>query len=185
MERYQFVKIPTADDVLKRDIKFAVGKFQDAQIQELGVYADGIIVTSASDTDILEAFVSDLFAWIMAEFGVMPVVGVTPETYFESTIIVKADADLTRAVTPTDDIALVLNRTFNANATTPKGRFVSSGFNLDCDASEFKGRRKPIHFAFERRLGVPFEHNMFFCSAPLRTKDHLAVLRTLETLALR
>jgi hypothetical protein len=47
------------------------------------------------------------------------------------------------------------------------------------------GRRKPMPFSIERRLGVPFEENVFYCKAPVPTKIHLSALTAIEALARR
>jgi hypothetical protein len=86
VERYSFVKAPNADQALP--YIFSVGKFQNTQINELGIYNDGLIISSASDTDFLEAFLNDLMSWSVQEFGLVP--SPTAETYYESGIVVKS-----------------------------------------------------------------------------------------------
>jgi hypothetical protein len=49
-ERYSFVKSPNPEQVLP--LSFAIGKFREAQIVEFSIYNDGLIVSSASDTDL-------------------------------------------------------------------------------------------------------------------------------------
>ena len=42
------------------------------------------------------------------------------------------------------------------------------------------GMYKTSKFIFERREGEPFSRNLYFSTAPLRTKDHLELLALLE-----
>jgi hypothetical protein len=182
VNRYSFVKYPSLEELLRREIKFEIGKFSDAQIQEFSIYGDGLIASSASDTDIIEAFVTDILEWIKEQFGITPAINAKPETYFESTLIVKAETDLVAAMTPKADALSVIGRACRL-APSPDSPYVPSGFIFDTDAQEFKGGRKPKYFAVERRLGAPYGENVFYCTAPLRTKDHLAVLRSLEEIA--
>ena len=182
--RYSFVKYPTVEELLRNEMKFSIGKFKDIQIQELSIYGDGVIISSACDTDILVDFLNDIFSWCRDAFGIDTMLGVKPETYFESTIIVRADVDLANAVAPKADIGATINRAFS-HASSIEGAFASTGFIFDIDARTFAGRRKPIQFMVERRLGVPFEENVFYCRAPLPTKAHLGALRTVEDIALR
>jgi hypothetical protein len=58
-----------------------------------------------------------------------------------------------------------------------------AGLSLDCDPLAFPGRRKPVYFGIERRAGFRYDENIFFSPAPLRTKDHFALLERLEALA--
>lgn len=184
MQRYGFVRGPTLEDVLKPDgsRKFWVGKFEDVQITEFSIYGDGVIASSVSDTDILEAFVSDVFQWAEKEFGLIPALTSKPEIYFESSIIVQSDADLTQLIRPKSQVVSLVN-----DALKPDGydapQLVMSGLILDADSRKFTGRRKLIHFLIDRRVGIPFEENVFFSQAPMRTKDHLSLLRKLEALA--
>jgi hypothetical protein len=180
--RYNFLKFPTPDQILKREIAFNIGKFQDIQIQDFNIYIDGIIVSSASDTDKLMAFINDVFSWARDKFGVIPTVVDKPETYFESTLIVKSDCDLANAVTPKGDISGMVGRAFN-KANSMEADFIPTGIIVDMDAHGFGGRRRPMHFTIERKLGVPFEDNVFYCRAPVPTKAHLELLRAVEDLA--
>ena len=41
---------------------------------------------------------------------------------------------------------------------------------------------QPAAFLVERRLNVPYSHNVWFAQAPLRTTDHVAILQKLESL---
>jgi hypothetical protein len=179
--RYSFVKRPTLEELLKREMTFAIGKFQDIGIQDFSIYSDGVIVNSASDTDKLIDFINDLFSWARDEFGVVANIIDKPETSFESTVIIQSNADLTKVAPAKDDIGALVKRAFK-KATSIDAEFVPTGFLIDVDVHGFPGRRKPINFGIERRLNVPFEQNVFYCRAPLPTKAHLELLRTLDDL---
>jgi hypothetical protein len=181
--RYSFLKYPTPEEILRREIKLEIGKFKNAQIQELAVFGDGIIVSSASDTDILIEFIDDLWSLAQLAFGMIPMITNKPETYFESTILVKSRVDLTSAAAPKSDIRALLDQSFH-QASAIAGKFVPSGFIYDTEVQTFPGRRKPMQFTVERRIGVPFDENVFFCRAPLPTKVHLKVLGSIESVLL-
>jgi len=66
VKRYSFLKSPSPEQALP--YTFAVGKFQNSQIAEFSLYNDGLIVSSASDTDLLDAFLDDLLSWATKEF---------------------------------------------------------------------------------------------------------------------
>ena len=59
----------------------------------------------------------------------------------------------------------------------------SSGFILDFDIAQISGKRKPFRFIVDRRVGLKFSENIFYSQAPFKTKDHLKVLASLETVA--
>jgi hypothetical protein len=181
VQRYSFAKYPSVEEILKGTLSFSVGLFGGAQIQEMTIYNDGVIVASRSDTDILDAFLEDLFAWIAKEFGIVPVITNRPEKHHESTLVVKAKRDLALAIKPAREVGDAFNRMWRKNYFDVD--YANSGFSLGCDAQQFKGRRHPTNFALERRMGIVFEENVFFSVAPLRTKDHLDFLARVEDLA--
>lgn len=174
VNRYSFVKAPTSDQPFP--YTFSVGKFQNSQITELSIYNDGLIVSSASDTDLLDLFLGDLLSWATKEFGIVE--QQTPEKYYESTLIVKSDADLAAALRPQNNLIRDLSPALKSAGIelTPK----LSGFLFDFDQADVKGKRKPSRFTVDRRLGVPFSQNVFYSTAPFRTKDHLRLLGSLE-----
>jgi hypothetical protein len=180
--RYGFAKPPTLDDLLKDVQVFGIGKFDDIAIQELRIYSDGIIASSRSNTAKIEAFISDLFAWAEKEIGLVTAVIAKPEKYYESVLMVKSKVDLAKALAPADAVLLAFQRTWK-HSNSIEASFVPSGILLDCDAHKFAGRRKPARISVERRVGFPFEENVFYCGAPVSTNDHLAFLAALEDLA--
>jgi hypothetical protein len=176
IERYSFVKGPTIDQPMP--YVFSIGKFRDAQIAEFSIYNDGLIASSASDTDLLDAFIQDLLSWVGKTFGFVQMATAKPEKYYESSVIVRSTCDLAAALQPQNDVAAALKPAMESAQI--KASFTMSGFILDCDPAEIPGRRKPFRFVIDRRLGVPFIENVFFSQAPFRTKDHVGTLQSLE-----
>ena len=180
--RYGFAKPPTLDDLLKDVQIFGVGKFDDIAIQELRIYGDGIIVSSRSNTAKIDAFIKDLFAWAEKEIGLIQAITAKPERYYESLLMVKSKVDLAKCLAPADAVLTAFQRAWKSENKI-EASFMPSGLLLDCDAFKFAGRRKPTRVSVERRLGFPFEENVFYCGAPLSTDHHLAFLTALEGLA--
>jgi hypothetical protein len=182
VERYSFVKYPSIEEITRQHpLVFGIGKYGVIQINELTIYQDGIIVSSRSDTDRLDEFISDLFEWSEKELGLIKMPASRPEKYYESAIIIKSDIDLAQVIAPKDDVAKIANDFF-LEVVPNKQVYTLSGFALDCDPFAFPSKRKPLRFYVERRLGIPYSENIFFSQAPLPTKVHLAFLRALEDL---
>ena len=173
VDRYSFVKAPSPDQALP--YVFNTGKFQNSQITEFSIYNDGFIVSSASDSDFLDAFIHDLLPWAIKEFDLVEV-GQT-EKYYESTLIVQCTVDLAAFVRPPPAEDMFRDALRSAGI---EQAMKSSGFIYDFDPAEIKGKRKPVRFLIDRRLGFQFSQNTFFCQAPFRTKDHLRLLDALE-----
>jgi hypothetical protein len=179
-ERYSFVKVPNPDQIFP--LSFSIGKFRDAQIAEFSIYNDGFIVSSSSDTDLLDGFIDDLLAWAAKELSFEPLTGTTPEKYYESGIIVKAEGDLTSSTSTRLDVRSVVAPAMKAaNISAP---LKLSGIIFDFDTKDILGKRKPFRLIIDRRIGVAFSENIFYSQAPFRTKDHLEILASFEQAAL-
>ena len=179
-ERYFFVKVPNPDAALP--LSFSIGKFRDAQIAEFSIYNDGFIVSSSSNTDLLDAFVEDLLGWAAKELSIEPLTGTTPENFYESSIIVKADSDLTGSTITGLDVGHVVAPAMRAANINAPLRL--SGVVFDFDSKDFQGKRKPFRLIIDHRINVPFSENIFYSQAPFRTDDHLNILAQFERVAL-
>lgn len=179
--RYSFVKAPAPDQTLP--YTFGVGKFQKTQISEFSLYNDGIIVSSATDTDILNSFIDDLTRWAFEEFQLEQSTTVKTEKYYESGLVVKANCDLTAAC----DLNSSLYKLCADAMTTAKIDIPlkPSGVVFDFDPADVMGKRKPSRLVIDRRLGQPFDQNIFYSQSPLSTKDHLHLLEGIERIAKR
>ena len=151
---------------------------------EFGIYSDGFIVQSPTDTDILDDFIEDVVTWVTSEFGLSQPAGINSERSYESYLIVRAKTDLAKALTPKNDLAALVNWFHKTDSYPPTDGMHLAGFLLEIDHTKYFGRRKPLNLIVDRRLGQPFEENIFFAQGPLRTKDFLAFLRGVENLAL-
>jgi len=151
--RYSFVKTPSIGDFEKDKVQtFGWGKFKDVQITEVGVYNDGTIVSSRSDTRILDDFLDDVFSWLNSEFGLETAAGIKPEKHYESVLVVKATTDLTEAIAPPVTFLESVNKKIRSHYPT-KVDFGVAGFSLDCDPLDWKMKRKPMRFGIDRRAG--------------------------------
>jgi hypothetical protein len=186
VQRYSFAKYPTLDDLQKDTVIFGIGKFRDVQISELGIYNDGMIIAAHCNTNLLDEMVSDLFAWMEKEVGLVQIKSLSEEKHYESALLVKASADISSAFAPRREVADTV-ASFLRKGTGVD--YQTSGGLVDCDPAVINRdpnrRRKPSRFSVERRLGRPFSENLFYCQAPLKTDDHFGLLSALEDLASR
>jgi hypothetical protein len=176
--RYQFAKPPNIDDLTKEIVKFQIGRFNDVQIAEFGLYNDGIIVNGKCPTEVLEEFLNDIFSFSEQELKFKKILEYRNELHFESIVTVKSDTDLAAFIAPR--AAGLIGKTLKDKVGIP---YRPSGIVMDCDAGDVvasKIRRKPTRLFIERKVGFEFKDNLFLCIAPLRTKDHLDLLTALE-----
>jgi hypothetical protein len=176
--RYQFAKPPSIDDLTKEIVKFQIGRFNDVQIAELGLYNDGVIVNGKCPTEVLEEFLSDILSFSEQELKLKPILEYRNELHFESIVTVKSKTDLSAFLTPR--ATSLIGKTLEDKVGIS---YRSSGIVMDCDVGDVvasKLRRKPTRLFIERKVGFEFKDNLFLCIAPLRTKDHVDLLTALE-----
>ena len=136
------------------------------QIQEMRIYGDGIIVTSSSNMEILDRFVTDVLKWSEIELGLTTTSFAKPEKHYESNIIVKASTDLAKVHKPNEKLLSILAQHLSAKVVE-RPPFELTGMFADADPEAIKTlRRRPHRFTVERRLGYPFSQNVFFWWCP-------------------
>jgi hypothetical protein len=180
--RYSFTAIPKPDDSGKDGFAFQIGKFDNAQIQEMRIYSDGVIVTSSSNMEILDRFLADMLKWSEIELGLTTTSLAKPEKHYESCIIVRASSNLAKMHVLNEKLSNILSEYLSAKVVG-QPHFELTGVFADADPEAKKTIRAPHRFTVERRLGIPFKENVYYSWAPLATNDHLALLTQLEALA--
>jgi hypothetical protein len=60
----------------------------------------------------------------------------------------------------------------------------SSGIVLDFESGKLSMRRKPSRVFIERKVGFKYQENLFLCLSPLKTMDHIEMLKKLEAAAI-
>ena len=94
-ERYRFGSAPQTIAELERPkIEFRHGLFEDSAIETFEVYNDGIIVTSRSDTDFIDAFIDDLATWLTNDHGLFIIETHTVRQMYDSSLLVETDRNV-------------------------------------------------------------------------------------------
>src|SRR5260370_30716402 len=159
--RYQFARPPNLDDLTKDTIKFQIGKFNDVQIAEFGVYNDGVTANGKCPTEVLEQFLNDVLAFSDQELKFKQILEHRNELHFESIVTVKSEADLAAFITPR--ATSLISKTLQDKVGFT---YRSSGIVMDCNPGDVvvsKKRRKPSRLFIERKVGFEFNDNLFLC----------------------
>jgi hypothetical protein len=187
-QRYSFARPPdlsvSREEINKTGLKFEDGKFQFegelVNINNLGVYNDGLNI-DASTTERAEAFLNDLVGFLRSDFQFR---GFTshPRKFFWSQVVVEFERPLARLISGFEKFAFIINKTVASiyGPDTPLPNFARLDF--EWDRTKNTAPNPVPRFYVERRLGVPFEQERYFCGAPMQTRDHLRVLEELERL---
>jgi hypothetical protein len=186
-QRYGFSIIPsitTRDDLNTKGLVFGMGHFQfEGQpfvISDFGVYTDGIVAVSER-SEWSEAFLADVTSWVKNEFGFREISG-DVRTLFNSTIIVDFETSPSNLLKNFQQITQSINERA-VLLTAEKRQMDFARLDFEVDKRTVPGHIALPKFVIERRAGVDFAQERYFCSAPMRTSDHLEVLQEIERLA--
>ncbi|MCY3879903.1 MAG: hypothetical protein OXF74_12085 [Rhodobacteraceae bacterium] len=180
-ERYNFSSAPqTLADIKSPKVEFCHGLFKDCAVERFEVYNDGIIVTSCSDTDFIDAFIGDLVSWLKNEHGHAIIETHTVRRMYDSSLLVETDQDVFHPFELYTEILQLIEKSLEGSSGL-NVNFQNFGFTFAADHTQISAM-KPGHFRLERKEGIEFSRNQFYSTAPLRTKQHLDILERLEQL---
>jgi len=174
--RYTFAKFPKTFEELdfQKGIELSDGKLDALVIDKITVYPNGVVVDTRSSTDNSEKVLLDLLDIARQAFGanIKPV-----QQNFVSQIIFRSDLRLTALNPVLGAVADTLTAKVSADMKQPF-QFEPTAILIHADVSNTK--IAPVVFSMERRVDVPFFQNTYFSNAPLRTADHIQVLKDFE-----
>jgi hypothetical protein len=188
-DRYDFQKWPEKFEEtfpeliagpLAAGITFLEGKFKiDDKVIGINVFQlkPGVIFADTrSSTDHSEAFLEDYISRANAETP--DCITSTGPTYYVSQIEFTMER-VPDIIAPMEQTGKTIDRLLDDyGLKVPKYGFWGTTINTD---PHQLGILPPAFFALERRVGFPFSSKVFFSQAPLRTKDHIALLEQLDS----
>ncbi len=176
VERFNFAKYPkNFDEInLQSGIELVQGQVGEVVVDKITLYQNGIVIDTRSSTDNSEKVLDDLMAFATELFGAQ-LKGT--KRHYVSQVIFRSELHLARLNAALDGIAKNLTQKVSENMTQ-EFRFEPTAIVLNADVSNSK--IFPVPFSIERRNGVSFSQNTYFSSAPLRTGEHLELIRQFE-----
>jgi hypothetical protein len=177
--RYGFLEAPTkiADYNYQTGVTFMVGRFDGNAIRRFQIYQLGVLCEVEATTDVCDAFLDDIVNFLESEFDQRGREKPNTRSY-QSQLEVHSEVNLGMVFPQTSDVGQVLWQTFKSYGYEPT-MFELAGLKFQTTALQLKGG-SPGDFLLERRAEKPFFANLYFSAAPLRTHDHLNVLKCLE-----
>lgn len=177
--RYSFQRFPTTvDEILGEKTVFTMGKWSDIQLEEMTTYGDGLIVRAKANNAITEAFVDDLYRFVLESFGLERLPSPVERRLYESAVVVQFSKSLAERFSIAEGLKNSLEGLLS-NYGIGDYDYQPGGIQFDVDLT-LHPEGRPIPFSLVRRIRTPFPDNYWFSSAPLRTDDHLEVLKSLE-----
>jgi hypothetical protein len=192
--KYNFRHSPTGPELLnavanqpatflwgKREIEGRTVTVESLQVQNFAGFATTVTVVTRTSTDDCEAVLEDLAEWVRTNFSVS-----TKPSYptnFVSQLECVLDGSLAKRLdffNPIGDRITAYAKSYGFTACPP---YEATAAYLYFDNSKLTNPPTlTLAFSIDRRAGVPFEENKYFAQAPLKTRDHIALLRELEKL---
>jgi len=184
--RYHFLRSPdlVGDDVSKNGYKFEGGQFSFdsvlVRIADFAVYRDGIVI-NATRTEHAEAFLDDIIGYMKTEHSYRDL-STPPRRYFQSQVVVEFDKSPEKLIHSLSTISSIISEPLKGIYGTEISMKLAR-IDFDTDKAKLSApATATVHrFIIERRTGIPFEKERYFCSAPMRTASHLAVLQKIES----
>lgn len=179
--KFNFSTYPKSYDELSAvRVEFKHAQFNDVAIESLEIYNDGVVISSRSDTDIIDAFLLEFCNWLENELGMSFIQTHTIDRIYSSTILFETDKNILKPLDTLAKIADILQLDLKENSDLDV-KYEPFGWTLSSDTTQ-NPALKPISLRIERRAGTEFSMQHYISAAPLKTKQHLALLEKLETL---
>ncbi len=179
VERYSFSGAPKSFEELNaNNVEFLHGLFEGIAIERLQVYEDGVVVSSRSDTEILDHFLEDLIKWIGDEYEITTYPNRKINRSYESNIVVEADEKVLAPLAGLSNVSEKVSSLIKANSGLDLS-YMPVGFIFAADRTR-NPDLQPVPFRFERRFAAEFSFNQFVSSAPLQTNQHIEILKAIE-----
>jgi hypothetical protein len=187
-ERYHFGKVPqTFEELFPSDpntgIKFEQGILPreggkpPIVVELVQLLPNVVFVQTRTSTDDSDEFLDD---YISNANKVQPdAMRVFGSTFYVSEIEFSWTKSLD-AYAPRFTAAAKQLDTLVASYGSEAPKYRVASIIVNGDPSKAPGGAMPVHFAVERRAGIPDSENIFYSYAPLKTRDHRALLESLD-----
>ena len=179
-KRYRFWEIPQGPEQINTNqgLKFGYGRYNGTTIITFSVFVNGFTVQGEAHTDILNGFLDDFIGWSSNKYDLRYKTMKPVDEIFISAVEVKVQPAMVDKLNPFLKLTETLSKMVAAYGITALPYEVV-GVIIDTDATVSKPIRTG-RFIFERRVETPFESYLFYSSAPVKTGEHLELLKTLE-----
>lgn len=177
-KRYNFANIPDVAAAMKKNAgivlehgSYTYGTSGDFQI-DLGIYNDGLVGDTKSDTDISDSLLNDVLAWLKKEHSF------AYPTDMRKTYASKLHFEVSGSLNSLNAKLEKFSKAISSKSQYfGKVDYELGGLNF---VAQQVGPLLPQVFRFEREENRPFSSNRYYSFAAMPTKDHIALIEQLE-----
>jgi hypothetical protein len=171
----------TNDEKDKSGLRFSAGflsgGYEKISITEFSIYSDGIVI-NAKNTENAELFLEDVLDWMRDENSFRDFI-TPPRRRFLSQLVVEFDRPMSGLISAFEDINAMLSESLEE--IYGEGIYFELGrIDLEFDKTSKNASMVVPKFYIERRLGIPYERERYYCGAPFKTHTHIEILRKIE-----
>lgn len=175
-DRFSFTEVPKslAEMDFHKGIELVNGTLDGIHIDRVAIYTNGIMIDTRSTTENSERVLVEFLEFAKAAFGAT----VEPSRKnFVSQIVFRSNLQLALLNPVLAPIAARLSAFVSGELKQPVV-YEPSEVSIGADVSMLN--LKPVSFTVARRAERPFFENMYFSNAPVRTAEHLELVKQLE-----
>jgi len=159
--------------------QFVIGD-EKLPIIQLAVIQNGDIVT-ASTTEVADRILDDFMSRMDSNFGYRFGEAVEKTRSYMSSFVVEFDKPLEEKISALKRFEEILNgASIRSEPFKIKRLAFGSGDIQQLQSISSIDEMKKSDFFIERRVGEPYARNRYFCSAPMKTADHVKLLELIE-----
>jgi hypothetical protein len=150
-------------------------------IQQLVITPDlTTIIIGAETTEDADIILDDIISLMEGTYGFHDLAKRGDRVY-GSSLIVEFDEAVEQYISVFEGIEKLITPAYKS-AFNIKQEVKIERFAFACDPTELPAAKAQFvaSFTIERRAGHPFDENRYFCGAPLKTSDHIALIEAIE-----
>ncbi len=177
--RYSFQRFPQKleDFDETKGVTFSVGRLGDTVIEQLVIYAYGILVDTRISTQESKRLLEEAFEWGRKELGFSYKPDMVKRWQYASQVTFRSTAPMTGASSAVRNLAAAVAKSV-ADITGEDLKYDLAILGVDYDQLT---RKHPLgRFSIQRRDNTPFSENKYFSDAPLPTDIHIQLLEQFE-----
>ena len=177
--RYGFQKFPQKleDFDEAKGVTFGAGRLGDTVIEQLIIYAYGIVLDTRVSTQESRRLLEEAFEWGHKELGLVYKPDMVKRWQYASQVTFRSTAPMMGTDSAISRLATSIAKSV-ADTTGENLKYDLAILSVDYDQLT---RKHPLgRFSIQRRDNTPFSENKYFSDAPLATDIHRRLLEQFE-----
>ena len=184
VDQYKFLKFPqTLEDFdPAKGITFQHGKLssggKDIIIDSFQIYNNGLLADTRDDAENADIFLDNIIEWGTKTFG-----QIITDQSIENVYLSNLEISLSNLLPTYAPVSKQLDAEISRYLT--EYGLKHAPFELTSLVLNYDKTRMPdsvlSNFTLQRRDGMPFDSGRYYSTAPLKTKDHIALLQKIDS----